>query len=51
MITQDQAIREILNVDFPKAKQEAIEEAERNGRFDIADDLRHRRFGFDAFTI
>jgi hypothetical protein len=32
-------MREILNVDMPKLKQEAIE-AKRNSRFDIAADLR-----------
>jgi hypothetical protein len=40
-------MREILNVDMPKLKQEAVEEAKRNGRFDIAADLRLWRLGVD----
>jgi hypothetical protein len=44
-------VREILNVDMPKQKQAAIEEAERNGRPDIAEDLRHKRLGVDLIEI
>ena len=44
-------VREILNVDMPKQKQAAIEEAERNGRPDIAEDLRHKRLGVDVLEI
>ncbi len=44
-------IREILNVDMPKQKQAAIEEAERNGRPDTAEDLRHKRLGVDLLEI
>ncbi len=36
---------------MPRIKQEAIEEAEQNGRQDIADDLRRRRLGVDTFAI
>ncbi len=41
-------MREILNVDMPKLKQEAVEEAKRNGRFDIAADLRLWCLGVDT---
>ncbi|MDQ4066473.1 MAG: hypothetical protein M3114_02665 [Thermoproteota archaeon] len=44
-------VREILNVDMPKQKQAAIEEAERNGRPDIAEDLRRKRLGVDVLEI
>ncbi|MDQ3968438.1 MAG: hypothetical protein M3275_08600 [Thermoproteota archaeon] len=44
-------IREILNVDMPKQKQAATEEAERNGRPDIANDLRQKRLGVDVLEI
>jgi Salt tolerance down-regulator len=48
LITHDEAIKEIINVDFPKIKEEAIKEAEQNGRFDIAEDLKRKeRFGID----
>jgi hypothetical protein len=40
-----------LNVDLPKLKQEAIEEAYRNDRPDIAQDLKRRRLGVDTFEI
>ena len=44
-------VRKILNVDMPKQKQAAIEEAEGNGRPDIAEDLRHKRLGVDLIEI
>jgi hypothetical protein len=44
-------VREILNVDMPKQKQAAIEEAERNGRPDITEDLRHKRLSVDVLEI
>jgi hypothetical protein len=48
LITHDEAIKEIINVDFPKIKEEAIKEAEQNGRLDIAEDLKRKeRFGID----
>jgi hypothetical protein len=51
LITQEEAIREIINIDAPQAKEEAIEEAERNGRLDIANDLRRKRIGVDVLKI
>ena len=48
LITHDEAIKEIINVNFPKIKEEAIKKAEQNGRFDIAEDLKRKeRFGID----
>ena len=51
LITQDEAAKEIINEDIPQLKQEAIEEATRNGRLDIAHDLRRRRLGVDTLEI
>jgi hypothetical protein len=50
-MTDEDISREIVNIDLPKARRAAIEEAERNGRFDIAEDLRRRRVGVDTFAI
>lgn len=48
LITHYEAIKEIINVNFPKIKEEAIKKAEQNGRFDIAEDLKRKeRFGID----
>ena len=44
-------MREIINVDLPKVKEETIKELEQHGRFDIAQDLRERRIGVDTFAI
>jgi hypothetical protein len=41
----------MINVDAVKAKEEAIAEAEKLGRFDIAQDLRRRKLGVDTFHI
>lgn len=49
-ISDEETIREIINVDIPRIKQEAIEEAIRNGRPDIANDLRRRRLGVDTLN-
>jgi hypothetical protein len=51
LITQEEAIKEIINVDIPLAKEEAIEELTRNGRLDVAHDLRRRRLGIDTLEI
>jgi hypothetical protein len=44
-------MREVINVDLPKVRENAILEAEKNGRLDIAQDLRERRIGLDTFAI
>ena len=51
LITEQDAAREILNIDLPRAQQEAIEEAEKNGRYDLANELKRRRIGVDTFAI
>ena len=51
LITQEEAAREIINQDIPMAKEEAIKEAIRFGRLDIAHDLRLRRIGVDTLEI
>jgi hypothetical protein len=51
LITQEQAVKEIINVDFPVALQEAIEEADRNHDLQLAQELRKRHFGIDTFAI
>ena len=51
LITEQDAAKEILNVDLPRAQQEAIEEAEKNGRYDLANELKRRRIGVDTFAI
>jgi hypothetical protein len=44
-------MREIINVDLPKVKEETIKELEQHGQFNIAQDLRERRIGVDTFAI
>lgn len=44
-------MREVINIDLPKVKEEAIKELEQNGEFEIAQDLRERRIGVDTFAI
>jgi gentisate 1,2-dioxygenase len=51
LITSDEAIKEIINIDMPLVKEKAIKEAEENGRFDIAEDLCQRKIGIDTFGI
>jgi len=50
-VRDTEVAREILNVDLPKVKQEAIAEADRNNNLLIAEDLRRRRIGVDTFAI
>jgi acyl-CoA reductase-like NAD-dependent aldehyde dehydrogenase len=51
MITTMDAVNEFFDKDLPAEVQGAIEEAEQNGRFNIAAELRSRRFGVDTFEI
>lgn len=51
LTTEQDAAREILNFDLPRAQQAAIEEAEKNGRYDFANELKRRRIGVDTFAI
>ncbi len=51
MITGKQAVNELFDKDLPAALAAAIEEAENNGRADIANDLRCRRICIDTFEI
>jgi hypothetical protein len=50
-VSDAEVIREILNVDLPKAKEEAIEEADRKNNLLLAEDLHRRRIGVDTFEI
>jgi hypothetical protein len=50
-MSQEDIMREILNVDMPRQHQLAIEEAEREGRHRDAELLRSKRPGIDYFTL
>jgi hypothetical protein len=50
-MTRRQALLEFLNIDVPRGRQLAIEEAIQNGRLDIAKDLDKRWFGINTFEI
>jgi hypothetical protein len=47
----EDAVREILNLDLPRAEEEAIQEAIRNGRPNIDKDLHKHRIGVGTFEI
>jgi hypothetical protein len=47
LITQDQAIKEIINVDVPKNNEDTIAALEEGGYFHLANKLREKRAGVD----
>jgi hypothetical protein len=51
MITEREIANRLINEELPETVMAAIEEAEKNGRQDIAEDLKRRRFGIDTFEI
>jgi len=44
-------VKEMINVDIPKVKEEIIAAQERLGNLDIVQDLRRRKLGVDTFDI
>jgi hypothetical protein len=51
MITEREIANRLINEELPETVMAAIEEAEKNGRQDIAEDLKRRRIGIDTFEI
>jgi hypothetical protein len=51
MITEKEAIREFLNVDFPRSLEAAAQEMEQAGYLEIARDIRQRRWCVDTFEL
>jgi hypothetical protein len=51
MITEREIANRLINEELPETVMAAIEEAEKNGRQDIAADLKRRRIGIDTFEI
>lgn len=51
LITQEQALKEIINVDAPRIIEEIAADFEQGGYFHIANKLRAKRFGVDYLYL